>query len=78
MALLPTTADIQYMKEHIGESRVVGLVAVNVSGLCIAITAVYLRVVSRRLVRAKIKADDWMIALALVGHLQSHHKVNGC
>ena len=78
MALLPTSADIQYMKEHIGESKVVGLVAVNVSGLCIGITAVCLRVVSRRLVRAKIKADDWMIAVALVGHLQPHYKVNAC
>ena len=56
------------MKEHIGESLVPEVIAVNVSGLCITIVAVYLRFISRRLAPAKIGSDDWMIVIALAGH----------
>lgn len=68
MGLLPTPADIQYMQEHIRESKVRGVVAVNVSGLCITTVAVCLRLISRRLASTRIGSDDLMIVVALAGH----------
>lgn len=68
MALSPTPADMQYMQEHINDSKVGDIIAVNVTGICIAILAVSLRFLSRRLVRTEMKADDFMIVVALVSH----------
>ena len=65
MALVPTPADIQYMKEHIRENKADEIIATNVVGLCIASVAVCLRFKSRRLLRTKIHTDDWMITVAL-------------
>lgn len=56
------------MEEHINDSKVGDIIAVNVTGLCIAIFAVFLRFLSRRLVRTEIKADDFMVVVALVSH----------
>ena len=71
MALVPTPADIQYMKEHIRDNKGDELIAANVVGLCIASVAVCLRFKSRRIVRTKINTDDWMIAVALASHGKS-------
>ena len=68
MALVPTPADIQHIKEHIRENRGDEIIAANVVGLCIASVAMCLRFKSRRLVRTKINTDDWMIAVALASH----------
>ena len=68
MGLLPTPAEILYMKEHINDTKVPGILASNIVCLCIAFSAVSLRFISRRLVRAEFKIDDWMIVLALVGY----------
>lgn len=66
MSLIPTTADIEYMKAHVGETRVNEVIAVNVTGLVIAIAAVGLRFTSRLLRGVDVRADDWVMVLALV------------
>lgn len=66
MSLIPTSADIEYMKNHVADTKVPGILAVNIAGLLIVLIAVALRFVSRRLVRAHYGTDDWTIVFAAV------------
>lgn len=58
MVLVPTPAKIEYMREHISDSKVDELIAATVIGLCIAPVAVCLRFKPRRLLQAKVNTDD--------------------
>ncbi|KAL8824018.1 MAG: hypothetical protein Q9170_008272 [Blastenia crenularia] len=64
MSLTPTASDIEYMEAHVKDTEIRGMIAVSMFGICIVVVAVALRFMSRRVVRAEIKADDWIIVLA--------------
>jgi uncharacterized membrane protein len=59
-------ADARYQLEHINESRVKDIVSSHITCLIIAVVAVLLRFVSRRMMKTALKADDWMIVAALI------------
>lgn len=59
-------SDIQYQLEHSHESRVHVLLVSQIICFVLAVTAVILRLVSRRLIKAPIQSDDYMILMALV------------
>lgn len=59
-------AEAQYQLAHINESRVPAIVSSQIACLVIAVIAVVLRFVSRRMIKTALKADDWMIVAALV------------
>ncbi len=63
----PMPAEIQYMQEHINDSKVGQILATNTACSVIALLAVILRFTSRRLMKADRGADDWLIIIALVG-----------
>ena len=66
MATVPTSAELQYQRDHIEDTRVPGLIASNVVCLVIATTAVALRFLCRQMGRIKYEYDDWLILAALV------------
>ena len=57
----------QYQLEH--DDRATKLISVNMVLAALAAIAVILRLCSRRVVRARIMADDYLIILALVSAL---------
>ncbi|MCJ1280168.1 hypothetical protein MMC21_007995 [Puttea exsequens] len=59
-------AEAQYQLDHVHESRVSEIVSTLIICLVIATLAVVLRFVSRRMVKATLKGDDWMMLVALV------------
>ena len=59
-------AEAQYQLAHIHESRAKELVVSHFICLMIAVVAVTLRFVSRRMSKTPLKMDDWMIVAALV------------
>lgn len=61
-----TPTEIQYLKEHISDSKVSSIIACCVSCGIIAYIAVGLRFFARRLVPSGVSVDDWMIFAALV------------
>ena len=63
--VLPTSAEVLYMKEHIHESLVPQIIAVNVACMVLALIAILLRIISRRIIGARMKTDDWTIIAAL-------------
>lgn len=65
-SLLPTEQDIQYQLQHIHESRQHEVVASITTVLTLASIAVILRLVARRLTKAPLQKDDYMILAALV------------
>ena len=65
MALL-TPVELQYQEEHIHDDRSGNLVTSHAICIAIAAIAVLLRLIARRMCRASIQADDWMIIFALV------------
>lgn len=58
--------DIKYQQDHRGQNRTADIVAANVVMLAAAYVAVALRFISRRIIHAKLQADDGMIMLGLV------------
>lgn len=66
MATLPPPSEILYQKEHINESRVPTLLGSGITCLGLAVIAVVLRFISRRLGRIKYEYDDWLIIPGLV------------
>ena len=62
----PSPSEIQYQLDHIHEDRSSDIVVSHVICLTIATVAVILRFASRRLCKAAILADDYMIIAALV------------
>ena len=59
-------ASLQYQEEHLYADKTPGLKAVYFLGLFLSVLSVALRIVSRRLARAPLKADDWTIIVAVV------------
>ena len=59
-------AEIEYEMSHIKDDRQKEMIVSSAICIAIAIIAVILRLVARRLSRAKIMADDYMIIVALV------------
>ena len=62
----PNPAEIQYQLLHINEDRSQDIVNSNTICMVIAIDAVTLRFVSRRLCKVAILADDYVCLVALV------------
>ncbi|MCJ1426353.1 hypothetical protein MMC29_004256 [Sticta canariensis] len=63
---IPTPEEIQYQEEHIHDDRSGDLVTSYAICIAIATTAVLLRLIARRMCKASIQADDWMIIFALL------------
>lgn len=59
-------AEAKYQLEHVNQSRVKDIVSSHIACLIIAVIAVVLRFVSRRIAKTSLKADDWMIVAALI------------
>ncbi len=59
-------AEIKYELAHIHESRAPNIVISSTICISLAITAVILRLLARRLSKVKILADDYMMIFALV------------
>lgn len=76
MPRIPTPAEIQYMEKHIGDDMVPAILAVHVICTVAAYIGVAMRLVSRYIQRAGIKADDWSIVASLVSPI-SRVKVSG-
>lgn len=62
----PSAADIEYQKAHINDDRRIGIAVSNGVCLGVAVIAVTLRYVSRRLTKSKNLADDWWAWIGLV------------
>ena len=62
-----TPSEIAYENAHIDQSRQINMAVSNGVCLGVASIAVLLRIISRRLARAKNRADDWWAWNALVG-----------
>ncbi|MCJ1263532.1 hypothetical protein MMC22_003402 [Lobaria immixta] len=61
-----TAEEIKYQQDHKDQNKTAHLVAANVVGLVAAYVAVALRLISRRMSHAALKADDWMMMVGLV------------
>ena len=73
----PTPADVAYEKDHIHDSDVPQILAVNVTCMLIARVAILLRIISRRITPAPFKMDDWTIVAATVFLPVNHKEVSG-
>lgn len=62
----PSPSEIQYQLAHIHEDRSGDIVYSHIVCMTLATVAVILRFASRRLCKAAILADDYMIIVALV------------
>ena len=56
----------QYQLEHINDNKTPTIVAVYALGYALAVTAVGLRFLSRKVSSMPYMADDWVILVALV------------
>ena len=63
---LPSLAEIQHQLTHIHEDRSIDIVISNAICLPLAVIAVVLRLLSRRIVKASVKADDWTVISAVL------------
>lgn len=61
-----SSSDIHYQLEHLHDSKIPLLLVSQIICFVLAVTAVILRLVSRRLNKASIQSDDYMILIALV------------
>ena len=59
--------ELAYQQAHAGESRVQEITIATIVCLATAWFSVFLRLIARRIVRAGIQADDWMILAGVVG-----------
>ena len=66
-----TPSEIKYESVHIHDSRASNIVISSAICIGLAITAVLLRLLARRLSKAKILADDYMMVFALVSRQQA-------
>ena len=57
---------VQYQKEHISDNETPTIVGVYILGYILALTAVGLRLFSRKVSNLPYLADDWVIVVALV------------
>ena len=66
MVRVPDAGQIEYMEVHKGDD--LRRAVITADSLCVvaAYTGVAMRMISRRLVRAGYKADDWLILAGLV------------
>lgn len=64
--VVPSPAEIHYQLTHINEDRSSNIIISHAICLAIAVIAVLLRLVSRRMIKASIQADDWSIIFALL------------
>ena len=62
----PSASEIQYQLNHINDDKSVQMLSSQICGMVIAFVAVALRLVSRRVGRVPILADDYMVVVALV------------
>jgi len=62
---MATPSDIQYQLAHINDDRASDIVISHTVVLPLAVIAVVLRFISRRLCKARIESDDYMIIGAL-------------
>ena len=62
---LPPQA-IKFQKMHVKDDRTKEIIAVSMVLFALAVVAVILRLLSRKLTGMKLKADDWLILVALV------------
>jgi len=70
----PTPADIQYQKDHINDTNAPAVLTACIICFTLAVIAVFLRVLSRRMAAASLGKDDYMIFTALVSvHLLANH-----
>lgn len=58
--------ELQSQLEHRYQDRAADIVTSNVIMMAAAYVAVFLRFISRRLMRTSIGADDWMMVMGLV------------
>ena len=58
--------DIAYQEKHLNDNAIPGIIAANVACTVGAYVAVALRLFSRRLIRAPLKADDWTVIASAV------------
>ena len=58
--------EIAHQKAHIHDDRSTELYGAQITCFLLAVIAVALRLISRRLIKAKLMADDYMILFALV------------
>ena len=65
--MAPSGYSVEYQRAHIHENRAPEIVSVHVALMVLAIVAVALRFISRRM-KAGLHADDWTILLALVSY----------
>ena len=75
--VLPTPADVVYMEEHIHDTQVPQIIAVNVLCMLIVLVAILLRIISRRMIPAPFKMDDWTIIAATVCLPVNHNELGG-
>lgn len=59
-------SDIQYQLDHLHDSRVHELLVAQIICFVLAVTAVILRLASRRLSKVPVQFDDYMTLMALV------------
>lgn len=64
----PSPQELHYQEEHRNENRGPEIISALAIMLAMAYVAVGLRFVSRRMVRAKLLYDDWVIVIGLVCH----------
>lgn len=65
----PTATQIQYMEAHIKDNLKPAIIISNTICLTAAYIGVTMRFISRFLIQAGFKADDWLILAALVNQL---------
>lgn len=70
--------EVHYQLAHVHDDRSPELYASQIICYVLACIAVALRLISRRLVRAKLQHDDYMIFVALVGLTRTHDFGNSC
>ena len=76
MSIAP--ASLAFQEAHLHDDRSLGLKVTFVIALIVANVAVALRIVSRRIANAPLRADDYTIIVALVSSIQSRqhlHKI---
>ena len=59
-------SDVAYQEAHAGDDRTLYIIIATVIPLAIAYIAVALRLIARRIVVAKLQADDYLVVVGLV------------
>ncbi len=62
---MATPSEIEYQLAHVNDDRASDIVISHAVVLPLAVIAVFFRFISRRLCKARIEADDYMIIAAL-------------